>query len=397
MFKRVAIAIVVASIAITSAQDFFGPGDEIDPLAQQDAYEEWGPVLGNASNVTNATAFLDFAYYTSEKNNNTECIISRPGDNARYMRLFESLDCAEMPNTGYDPDTRYDSQFYYKLSLDAHSGHMHYMQAFCLDAECGDCVVDKYGEDIGDLQCTATNIPVDGYMNSFFIRPMPKGPEDDSVCVVTYTNEDDDVTGALTILEYASDAAECVIENTSSIKVFTTAILTSPGTCEMSSDGDYYMLQLDNATNEVSGVLFCNDSLCSDPDTCQPINNLVLNTCQDGLKIVDSSTIGQKSAVDSDSIPICNGLAPIPADSSSSSASSSSSSGSTSISMSQAMSTTAPGNKSHKKKGKGAAVGAAIGSLIVAGGLGYLVFIILRRRKLRRMNAYAALQDDPTF
>lgn len=59
--------------------------------------------------------------------------------------------------------------------------------------------------------------------------------------------------------------------------------------------------------------------------------------------------------------------------------------------------TTAAPHKNQDGSHGSSPVGAIVGSLIGAMVVGGAVFFVIRRRKLARMNAYAALQDDPAF
>ena len=151
-------------------------------------------------------------------------------------------------------------------------------------------------------------------------------------------------------------------------------------------DNTYYKLRLQS--NKIDGFVGCTDPGC-ELTSCSRYDGFwgecsghgeestklshfkFFETRANGMTMASTASIPPNRG-----IPKCSGMEPTPTP--------------------RVPSTTTVPSAAHTKhpyKMPAVIMSALIGAFIVA----YLIFWVLRRRKLRRMSAYAALQDDPTF
>ena len=155
-------------------------------------------------------------------------------------------------------------------------------------------------------------------------------------------------------------------------------------------DGRYYNLRL--LGQRVQGFVGCDHSC--EPDTCQRYDGIWGQCSGHGEESTQSShfkfyetrangmTVKDEDPEHHKGIPLCGGMAPTPTPRQPNT---------------PTVAPTSDPSKKKKEKEKYKMPAVILSALIGAFIVSYMIFWVLRRRKLRRMSAYAALQDDPTF
>ena len=316
--------------------------------------------------------------------------------------------------------TPYKGTFYYQFasrrgvnsSLEVTS-----LAAVCSDDTCSDCEIDHRSsttecdpnapagvDALEYYSCHPVNPKVVHKGNqtttterggSWFVhKPVSQKEDiDHEVCVLeqhSARSAKTNTNAPVTLITYPSksngpDASgQCTFQNQDKLITQATHAYTNTplqyDDCSHNGDGLMYKLDVNGTDNPYySGLVNCRNKMCT-AGTCDYFEALA-GTCppvSDTVAVVRAD--GQLFGIDGAHVPVCAGSTPK----------------STFPSTATATSTT---THSHKKPdGDGTVLVAAITvGVLFFGLICYGMFVFLRRRKMKRMNAYAALQDDPTF
>lgn len=403
--------------------------DEFGPISSEDGNNDapsFGNSSGNNTNLTTTTTttttlpempHIHLAYFVSRVNQtdqdgnnphleNLDCNLARVGQGAYFLNLEETGHemighgaCKAMPIV-----EGVEGVWYYNLAMtgrDPATGvnNITSFNAMCPDSTCNpdSCKISRvpepspsgipgtYVSPLAYDTCQPTN---GKELFSYFVREGHGANMVHDVCLLK--NKKAEATFGITQLKFPPKS-NCDAHEPGAIVASSLRSISGADDCDVNHfDGTSY--QLRSIGQRIDGLIGCSASHPCEAEFCERYDGFwgqcsghgTLDTKDSHFKIFETRANGMSvsDSVDPEKnkgIPLCSGMAPTPTP--------------------RVPNTPTPSSDPSKKGGESSfkMVAIILGSLMGAFVLAYSIFWVLRRRKLRRMSAYAALQDDPTF
>jgi hypothetical protein len=410
--RTLTVAALVGVAAAQFDEDDFGPVADV-------ADDSWG--YGNSSNGTNVTTtttatttttqpempHIHLAYFVSRipqtdedggnpHLENLDCNLARVGQGAYYFNLEETEfdKCVKMPDVKGE-----NRMYYYQLKMSgvaagdkAGTNNITSLLAFC-DDSCDplQCKISR-AKNKNDTNPEASPLAYDrceptsvNESFSYFVRQGHGANMIHDICLLR--NVPAKNAYGVTEVRYPNKNSKCDDHEPGAV-VASSLRSISDDDCDVNHfDDTSYRLRLEG--NRIHGVVGCADGC--EPSSCQEYDGFwgqcsgyghtkdhnnshfkLFETRNNGMVVSDTTNPENNKG-----IPLCGGMAPTP----------------TPRKPNEPTTPVPSKKKAHPYKMPAIILSSLFGAFFVA----YFVFWVLRRRKLRRMSAYAALQDDPTF